>query len=86
MRQPICGPKCWAPVKCPDHRNEMKPIGRWANPEWHFICCENYMRTELNTRHLWDEHDDARHYVDPSGWAEHYARCAECNRSLEEET
>jgi hypothetical protein len=28
--------------------------------------------------HLWDEHDDARHYTDPEGWAAHEASCPRC--------
>ena len=80
----ICGPKCWTTVKCPEHYREMTPIGRsW--PDWLYPCCENYMRPELNSRHLWDRHDDARHYVDPDGWADHYAQCVDCNPALEDD-
>jgi hypothetical protein len=72
-----CIPKCWNPVVCPDHGNTMNPWGRDAGMGAE-ICCDNYARSDINTRHLWSEHDSDRYYTDPDGWAAHEAACVEC--------
>lgn len=71
-----CTDKCWTPIPCPDHGDRMKPFGRDAGHDW--PCCENYSKSAVNPRHLWDEHDSTRHYHDPAGWAEHEAACTKC--------
>lgn len=41
-------------------------------------CCHENQHSEINKRHLWDEHDSDRHYIDPEGWKEHVATCRVC--------
>jgi len=74
----VCGPKCWTPVPCPDHGDDMKPVGR-SVPMGVLICCENYVLATINPRHLWNEHDSDRVYSDPRGWADHEKNCEECS-------
>ena len=72
-----CTEKCWTPVPCPDHGDLMQPFGRSAGLGA-YKCCDNCRRSEINPRHLWNEHDSTRWYTDPDGWAEHEASCAGC--------
>jgi len=48
-------------------------------------CCENYAKSEINPRHLWNEHDDDRIYFDPAGWDDHEATCKECKPDEEDD-
>lgn len=73
-----CSEKCWTPVPCPDHGDPMTPFGRSA-PAGDWQCCENYAKSALNPRHLWDEHDSTRWYTDTRGWNEHERDCEICN-------
>ena len=72
-----CTEKCWTPARCPDHGDSMTPFGRSA-PIGMWQCCDNYAKSAINPRHLWDAHDSTRIYTDPAGWAEHEAGCAHC--------
>jgi len=80
----VCGPKCWTRVPCPDHGNGMNPLGRSA-PIGFYDCCENYAKSEINPRHLWDKHDSSRYYTDPLGWADHEKNCEECSPEEDDE-
>lgn len=71
-----CTANCWTPVPCPTHGGLMFPFGRSHGG---YPCCDNYARSELNPRHLWDEHDSTRWYTDPAGWNAHEANCAKCS-------
>lgn len=71
----ICSEKCWTSVRCPDHGDLMNPRGRDAGME-SYVCCDNY-QTDVNTRHLWHQHDSTRYYTDPEGWAAHAAECTD---------
>lgn len=76
MADAICTASCWEPVRC-EHGREMTPRGRsvpMATPN----LCDCYQDPAKNPRHLWHEHDDARFYSDPEGWAEHEASCSRC--------
>jgi len=73
--------ECWTPVLCPDHGESMLPRGR-DSPFCN--CCDNYQEPSINPRHLCDEHDRARQYVDKDGWDKHYDACPRCNPKLEE--
>lgn len=73
-----CTEKCWTPVDCPEHGQEMWPVGRSA-PLGTFDCCDLSGRLAINTRHLFSEHDSDRHYFDREGWEAHEATCPECN-------
>jgi hypothetical protein len=46
--------------------------------------CPGYV-ADPRPPHYWSEHDDARHYTNPVGWAKHYAACSLCNRSLDDD-
>lgn len=72
-----CFAPCWTPKPCPDHGDSMPPFGRSAPLNMH-ICCENYAKSALNPRHLWDEHDSTRIYTDPEGWRLHELNCERC--------
>jgi len=48
-------------------------------------CCENYAKSEINPRHLWNEHDSTRIYTDPAGWDDHEATCKECKPDEEDD-
>lgn len=75
----ICTPACWTPVTCPTCGNTLPPAGRSVPLEMHLSdCCLEMQSNGFNKRHLWDEHDSTRHYIDPDGWAEHVAACARC--------
>lgn len=78
-----CTSKCWTPVACPDHGDRMTPFGRSA-PMAMYQCCENYAKSTVNPRHLWNEHDSTRWYADPNGWAEHEFHCQECGEQEDE--
>ena len=69
-----CAPYCWTPKSCPDHGDYMPPFGRSAPTEM-YVCCDNYARSDINPRHLWDEHDSTRWYTDPVGWNSHADQC-----------
>lgn len=69
-----CTEACWTPAACPDHGDEMQPLGRSA-PLGAHQCCDNYQRGKVNPRHLWSEHDEVRQFHDPEGWAAHKAVC-----------
>lgn len=76
----ICTPACWTPVPCPACGRPLPPRGRsiplGASPG---RCCEEAAgSSRINSRHLWHEHDDDRHYIDPEGWAAHVAACDSC--------
>lgn len=71
-----CTEKCWTPVACPVHGDDMKPCGRSAGLEA-YICCDNYMRSDINPRHLWNIHDSTRWYTDPDGWNAHAEACTD---------
>lgn len=79
-----CSPACWTPVRCPVHGGELTPFGRSA-PLGYPRCCDRYSDSSINPRHLWDEHDDARSYTDPEGWARHVASCSECRPQGDDE-
>jgi len=78
-----CTSICWTPVPCPEHGEPMTPCGRDAGPE-KYPCCDTYMDPQANPRHLWNEHDSTRWYVDQAGWNEHEAVCPICNDLGEE--
>jgi hypothetical protein len=71
----ICNPACWEPVRC-EHGREMTPVGRSVPLERPNFC--DCYQSGKNPRHLWSEHDDARWYSDPDGWAAHVATCEQC--------
>jgi len=71
-----CTPKCWSAVECPEHGERMPP---WGRDNAGTACCENYARSIVNPRHLWDEHDSTRWYHDPIGWDAHQGYCAQCS-------
>ena len=71
-----CTEKCWTPTPCPDHGEPMHPFGRSSGLD-SYDCCENYARSEINPRHLWDEHDSTRWYTDPDGWNAHAESCTD---------
>lgn len=73
-----CTEKCWTAVPCPAHGDSLPPRGRSAGEDF-YRCCESYSDSDVNPRHLWNEHDSTRYYTDPEGWAEHERDCAECN-------
>ena len=79
----LCSPRCWTPKVCPDHGDGMPPFGR-AAPLDMYICCDNYAKSAVNPRHLWNIHDSTRWYTDPEGWAEHERTCPECDTSESE--
>lgn len=79
-----CTEACWTPVHCPDHDDTMPPRGRSAPLSAH-VCCENYVKSDLNPRHLWNEHDSTRWYTDRAGWDEHERTCPECGPDDEDE-
>ena len=68
-----CTEECWTPIACPKHGDRMTPFGRSAGEV--YSCCDNYGKSDVNPRHLWDEHDSSRWYTDPSGWNAHAAEC-----------
>lgn len=80
--EPVCTERCWTPKPCPDHGDDMNPFGRSAGDYAHY-CCENYAKSEINPRHLWNEHDSTRWYTDPVGWTLHTQLCVrdDCVRS-----
>lgn len=74
-----CTSDCWKVVLCPECGNQLPPRGRsvpmaMQPPD----CCMEHRHAQINTRHLWDEHDSTRHYTDPDGWARHVASCEQC--------
>jgi hypothetical protein len=69
-----CTEKCWEPKDCPTHHQPMHPFGRSA-PLGFYDCCENYGKSNINRRHLWDEHDSDRSFTDPAGWILHALGC-----------
>ena len=73
----VCTERCWTGTPCPDHGDTMTPFGRSA-PIDMWQCCENYAKSAINPRHLWDEHDSTRYYHDLVGWAEHEDSCELC--------
>lgn len=82
----VCGPKCWTEVRCPVCGMPFPPVGRSVPLEAAngYCCttipCDPADEVDFRWRHLWSEHDDARHYTDPDGWAEHVSECEECSR------
>lgn len=73
-----CTEECWTPVRCPDHGTYMPPRGRSA-PMDYWLCCEEYQYDpNVNTCHLWSEHDSTRWYTDPEGWVKHETECTIC--------
>ncbi len=72
-----CTEQCWTPVKCPAHSHEMTPLGRSAPLEM-YQCSYNYTRSQVNPRHLWNEHDSTRWYSDPAGRDDHLRVCEQC--------
>lgn len=78
-----CGVPCWTAMPCPVCGAGLPPRARSvpAEMEQGFkACCREHMRDPANVRHLWDEHDDCRHYTDPEGWREHVKGCERCRR------
>lgn len=73
-----CVDRCWKPAACPVHAEPMNPLGRSA-PLGAEGCCDNYMKSAVNPRHLWSIHDSTRWYTDPEGWEEHESNCETCN-------
>ena len=75
-----CQPICWRPARCYHCGRTVQPVGRSVPVEAAGIYCNDecpgYPRP--NQRHLWSEHDDTRHYLDPGGWAAHVATCKQC--------
>jgi hypothetical protein len=62
-----CTSRCWTPVPCPECGNELPPRGRDVAPEYGLPdCCERHRYdSDINPRHLWNESDSDRAYVDP---------------------
>ena len=73
-----CTLVCWEAVPCSVCGNELPPRGRDVGPEANVSDCCERERYVNNPRHLWSEHDDARFYTDPEGWAEHQRTCDRC--------
>lgn len=74
-----CTERCWLAVRCPACGRPVGPRGRSQPLEVSGgPCCEDFRTSAANERHLWDEHDSARHYTDPEGWAAHAAGCERC--------
>lgn len=75
-----CTERCWTPVPCPVCGQGLPPRGRDVPAAVGLpSCCEEHQYAAArNPRHLWDEHDSARHYTDPNGWKEHVAGCERC--------
>jgi hypothetical protein len=69
-----CTRKCWEASDCPLHGEPMNPFGR--DPGLNaYDCCENSGKSNINPRHLWDEHDTTRWFTDLAGWNAHAAKC-----------
>lgn len=79
-----CSEKCWTPVRCKAHGQEMAPAGRSVPMGGYYHECPE-VTTRENTMHLWGEHDGDREFFDPKGWADHYATCEYCNHNLEDD-
>lgn len=76
-----CTALCWTPVPCPTCGRGLQPSGRSISMEvYEGECCLESKYTDVNTRHLFDEHDSTRHYTDPEGWAQHEKECEQCQR------
>jgi hypothetical protein len=78
MSAACCTEACWTPVPCPECGRYLQPRGRDAAGAYEAQCCLDAKHGEGYHRHLWDEHDGARGYTDPEGWARHVAACQEC--------
>jgi len=77
MKIYICIEKCWKAKDCPDHGNRMNPFGR-SSGLGSYDCCDNWQKSDVNPRHLWDVHDSTRWYTDPEGWDAHEECCPLC--------
>ena len=78
-----CTSYCWTPVECVVCGRPFSPIGRSVALEAVGGYCDPHEPcdpSQVGTRqqHLWDEHDAARVYADPDGWAAHVAKCETC--------
>jgi hypothetical protein len=78
-----CTPDCWTPVECVVCGRPFSPIGRSVALEAVGGYCDPYepcdpSQVDTRQQHLWDEHDAARVYADPDGWAAHVAECEPC--------
>lgn len=83
-----CDAACWTRVDCKTCGKPKAPRGRSvAMPAANGYCdleCPGYTE-EPTAPHLWSEHDDARHYTDPDGWAAHVASCDKCRPETTED-
>ena len=77
----ICTPECWTEHQCTVCGQPIAPTGRSIPVE----AASGYCQRECpgnpgggSPRHLWDEHDGNRSYLDPDGWADHVASCEQC--------
>ena len=77
-----CTPACWTPEKCDTCGRRISPNGRSVPLEatGGYCTCDPEPATRA---HLWDEHDDARHYSDPQGWSDHAASCTYCQERVQ---
>ena len=76
-----CTPDCWTPVICPECARPVAPRGRAVHMEAAGLYCDWYepcVPGFVSPQHLWDEHDDARAFIDREGWDEHVASCESC--------
>jgi hypothetical protein len=74
-----CDEGCWKPRRCDRCGRTKKPHGRSVPIEAaNGYCDQDCPGYEPNVRHLWDEHDDARHFTDPAGWLAHTKDCEVC--------
>lgn len=78
-----CYEACWAEEVCAVCHRVKVPVGRDLPMAAGGGYCDGDCRGYgWPKRHLWDEHDKARHYTDPDGWAAHEASCARCGADL----
>jgi hypothetical protein len=78
-RVALCDLRCWQPSTCLTCHRQKAPKGRSLPLATAGAYCDDGCPGHLpNPRHLWDEHDDARNYTDPGGWANHVANCDRC--------
>ena len=73
-----CTAACWTETQCPVCRRPQSPRGRSVPLAAANGYCDGHECAGRTQRHLWDEHDEARWYVDPDGWNAHVASCAQC--------
>ena len=76
-----CTAVCWTRVECPTCGRLLVPRGRDGGfMTYEAPCCEAVVwDSDVNTAHLWSEHDSTRWYTDREGWDEHEKNCPKCN-------